>query len=373
MAIFKIYPSKDATIYSLYPSMNAGRDEIIEASTTVTSDFSTNLQTSRILIAFSDDEINDIINNKISGSNWDVNLRLFASTITGLKSDSFIYIHPISGSWNMGTGKYLDSPQTTDGVSWEWRDYSGSMRWSTGSYNPNVTASFSNVPGGGTYYSASSLPGYNFPTTQSFSFYDDKDINVSVKDIIELWYSGSFDNNGFLLHQNNEFVDNVNQQVQLKYFSIDTNTIYPPQLEFKWVDYVYNTGSSTNTTISTDQLYVKLTNNRGTYYSGSIQRFRVDCRPKYPTRVFQTSSIYTTNYFLPQASYYAIKDLDTNEFIVDFDSLYTQVSADSDGNYFDVYMNGLEPERYYQILIKTTISGSTLIIKDDNFFKVVNG
>jgi hypothetical protein len=36
-------------------------------------------------------------------------------------------------------------------------------------------------------------------------------------------------------------------------------------------------------------------------------------------------------------------------------------------------MNGLEPERYYKILIQTTISGST-IIKDDNYyFKIVNG
>jgi len=39
--------------------------------------------------------------------------------------------------------------------------------------------------------------------------------------------------------------------------------------------------------------------------------------------------------------------------------------------YFDVYMNGLEPERYYQILIKTTISGTTLILDDNYYFKVI--
>jgi hypothetical protein len=70
---------------------------------------------------------------------------------------------------------------------------------------------------------------------------------------------------------------------------------------------------------------------------------------------------------------YAIKDLDTNEFIVDFDPLYTKISCDSTGNYFDVYMNGLEPERYYKILIQTTINGNT-IVKDNNYyFKIVNG
>ncbi len=44
----------------------------------------------------------------------------------------------------------------------------------------------------------------------------------------------------------------------------------------------------------------------------------------------------------------AIKDLDTNEYVVNFDNNYTQISADSTGNYFDVYMSGLEPERYYE-------------------------
>jgi hypothetical protein len=36
-------------------------------------------------------------------------------------------------------------------------------------------------------------------------------------------------------------------------------------------------------------------------------------------------------------------------------------------------MNGLEPERYYQILVQTNVNGNT-IIKDENYyFKVVNG
>ena len=96
-------------------------------------------------------------------------------------------------------------------------------------------------------------------------------------------------------------------------------------------------------------------------------------RPEFPVRTFQTASLFTTNHSLPQESYYAIKDLDTNEFVVDFDNSCTKISCDNTSNYFDVYMNGLQPERYYQILIKTTISGST-IIKDDNYyFKVING
>jgi len=64
--------------------------------------------------------------------------------------------------------------------------------------------------------------------------------------------------------------------------------------------------------------------------------------------------------------------LDTNEFIVDFDSNFTQISCDNTSNYFDVYMNGLQPERYYKILVKTTINGSIIVKDEDYYFKVIN-
>jgi hypothetical protein len=34
-------------------------------------------------------------------------------------------------------------------------------------------------------------------------------------------------------------------------------------------------------------------------------------------------------------------------------------------------MNGLEPERYYKLLFKTTIAGSTMILDEQYYFKVV--
>ena len=54
-------------------------------------------------------------------------------------------------------------------------------------------------------------------------------------------------------------------------------------------------------------------------------------------------------------------------------TILLRISCDDQSNYFDVYMNGLQPERYYQILIKTTISGSTIVMDDQYYFKVVNG
>ena len=67
MAVYKIFPTKDATIYSLFPNMNTGLDEIIESSQTqISSANNGNPQVSRFLIQFSSEEINDIINNKIN-------------------------------------------------------------------------------------------------------------------------------------------------------------------------------------------------------------------------------------------------------------------------------------------------------------------
>ena len=99
----------------------------------------------------------------------------------------------------------------------------------------------------------------------------------------------------------------------------------------------------------------------------------MNVRPTYPARTYQTSSLYTSNNILPTSSYYAIKDLDTNEFVINFDSNFTKISCDNKGNFFTIYMNGLEPERYYKILIKTEVNGN-VIVKDDNYyFKVING
>jgi hypothetical protein len=118
---------------------------------------------------------------------------------------------------------------------------------------------------------------------------------------------------------------------------------------------------------------IAIDENPGVFYPESINKFRINSRPTYPARVFQTSSFYTTNYYLPTASYYAIKDLDTNEYVIDFDDQYTQLSLDNRGSYFTLYMNGLEPERYYKILIKSIIDGSTIIFDDNYYFKVING
>lgn len=372
MAVYKLFPTKDSTIYSEYPTMNTGLDPVIECSTYVEDDSG---QVSRFLIQFSDTEINNLLNNRILNSSFTTYLRGYASEIDGLNLDNIIEVYPISGSWGMGTGHYGDLIQATNGVSWIYRTTSGSNAWVTSNFDPYTTASFHpSHSGGGVWYTGSSL-GLNIIHSQSFSYSEPSDINIDVTNTIRTWYSGGLPNNGFLLKQrkSDEFNNDPAYSATFQYFSIDTHTIYPPQLEFRWNDFIYNTGSSTNTILNTPQSFISITNNENYYYSESIQKFRIAAFPKFPSRIFTTSSIYTTNYFLPpSSSLYAIKDTETNLFVVDFDSDYTRISADSTSSYFTVYMNGLEPERNYSILIKTILDGTTKVFDDGMVFKVKN-
>ena len=125
--------------------------------------------------------------------------------------------------------------------------------------------------------------------------------------------------------------------------------------------------------INTPDIFMSLDNNQGVFYSESINNFRLNVRPEFPVRTFETSSIDTLNYALPSSSYYAIKDLDTNEFVVEFDKEFTQISCDPTGSFFKVYMNGLEPERYYQILVQTEIQGHPIVMDENYYFNVITG
>jgi hypothetical protein len=374
MAVYKLFPTQDATLYSLYPTMNTGLDAILEVFNRL--DISGTPDVARYLIQFDADEIQDVIDNKIAGNSSSIYLKNFIAEAQGINQSTLLEVRAIAQEWNNGNGYTLDNPIVEDGVSWTYSLYSGSGAWSlngsnsggtyTGSYNSTYASQ-----GGGNWYTSSA-----YLVTESFSLRNVKDIEVNTTNIVNAWYSSSLPNYGFIVKLTSSLEFNPSEYVQpvFKFYSVDTNTIYPPTLEFRWRDYsTVLTGSATGSIVNTSNIKMSLAENPGVFFPESINRFYVNVSPLYPPRVYQTSSLYTNLNYLPTASYYAIKDLDTNEYIVNFDDNYTQISSDSTGNYFDVYMSGLEPERYYKILIKTTIQGSTIIYDDSYYFKVING
>jgi hypothetical protein len=357
MAVYKIFPTKDASIYSYYPTKNAGLDEILDIS--LYESIESTAEVSRALLAFSNTEIIDILSNKIGSSNYKAYLKLYLANASEIPLDYTLYCHPISGSWNMGIGRAANVPSTTEGVSWKYRDIlSGS---SFGSNTIATTSSYNgdNV-GGGSWWTGS-----NLVATQSFNYITNKDIELNVTNAI----SSSFYQNGFIIKHSSSLEFFTSSAFELKYFSTDTHTIYPPCLEFRWNDFSYSTGSLT--TITSDNISISLANNKGEFQEDSVNRFRVNVKDKYPIRTFQTSSLYLNNKLLPTSSYYAVKDIKTEEFVIDFDITFTKLSADSTGNYFNLHMNGLQPERYYNIVIKSIVSGSTIVYEDNNYFKVI--
>jgi hypothetical protein len=365
MAIYKIFPTADSTLYSGYVSANTGLDEILEATTNFTAHnpqvIGNDPQTSRFLIQFSSAEINDLFENKVKNANWSADLRCYTANVTGLTSTSNIRVNAIAEDWSMGTGKHLDSPETQNGVSWKYRNYQGGLQWTTSSYAAGTTGSYNlatnSTSAGGAVWHTAGEASFNF------SYYSDPDIKVDITPIITNWSSSLFSNYGIVVRQSasQEFNSSIHEQTTLKYFSRDTNTVYPPQLELKWDDYSYETGSLN--VLETLPAIISISNNPGVFYSESINRFRVHSRPTYPPKIYQTGSVYTTNYALPSGSYYSIKDVYTNETVIDYDGTYTRLSCDSVGSYFDLYLNGLQPERIYKILIKSII-GETVLITD---------
>ena len=361
MAVYKIYPEKDTTMYSEYPSTNTGLDQIIEISNT-TASFSNESQVSRILLKFPTDEIRNVISNYVvDPSLFKAYLKLFVANATNLPDNYFLYSYPISQSWDMGTGRFLYNPPVTSDCNWIQRQ--NGIDWPVTTFILDTTASFQpGNPGGGVWYIL-------FEDSQSFEIGSTKDTNIEVTNIVGNFNNGNIPNDGFLVKMGNGYEFNPSSSFSLKFFSKDTHTIYPPQLEIKWDDSSYNTGSLN--VLPNDNTIVTLGNNIGQYNTDTIYQFRVNARPTYPIRQFVTQSVYTLNQALPSASYWAVQDLDTGEYIIDFDENYTKVSCDPSGNYFDLYMAGFQPERYYKLLIKSSFSdGSTVVFNNQYIFKI---
>jgi hypothetical protein len=355
----QLFPSKDATLYSLYPSTNTGLDPILEFTKPDPNN------ASRILIQFDQEEImnvfSEITSTSTSSGSWNAYLRVYASQVESLPTVVPIVVNPVSQNWDQGTGRLANSPATKNGASWL-GPQTGSFWVISGS---GVTGSYlSNSVGGGACYTSSYV-------TTSISQYTPQDLYINVTPIINQWSSSLISNNGFILRVSESVENNPNYQYTLDYFSRDTNTIYPPSLIFYWKNSTYNPFTSSNQTVLTNQEFdVSIGNNDGVYYAGDNPRFYVYARDKYPQRQFTTSSLYEYNKLLPSQSFYQVVDVDTNEVIIPFNDPGTLISTET-GSYFSFNMNTLEPERFYQIQVKVKLNNNTYIkTSTDAKFKV---
>ena len=386
MAVYKLFSEQDAFIRSQYPAQNTGRDEVLEISNINGINQLSSAQgdlpaVNRALIQFDNSDLNNIITNTVATSSYQVSLRLYLANAGNLPLDYTIQAYPISQSWDMGTGRIADDPKTDNGCSWTFAGESGSNRWTTTGFSNYVTASFGSTVGGSTWYTGSTetFEGdlLDPESGQVFDYTSNKDINMFVTDTVRLWLTGSggIVNNGFVVKLDDtvEFSTNF---VSTNFFSMDTHTIYPPALEIKWddsmVDNYFITGSGTGSIVTSSAFISKFTNLQSTFEDSMIYNFEVKTRDTFPARSFQTQSVYLNTKLLPTSSYWAIKDAKTGEMVVDFDSNFTKLSMNSGSNYFKVYMDGLEPERYYQLMVQTVVGDETIVVDSGtDYFKIV--
>lgn len=381
MAVYRIFPEKNATIYSEYIDMNTGRDEILEVSSYSKGDVA---YATRALIQFDMTEVNNVLSTYVEPdtgilTDFSASLKLYLASANEVPSAYSLYAYPVyvpstPTTWTAGNGKYGDLPRNSSGVSWQYTQASGSDLWTADTPAPPyyVTRSFSSgsVTGGGTWFTSTGA--FTFNMYQSHTVTSTHDVDIDVTDGVLAHVSGSsnggVDNAGFILKIKDSDEFQTDRQMYLRYFSVNTHTIYPPCLEIKWDDYVAGTGLAETSDVNA---VVKIKNNREVYTDEGRQKFELHVRPKNPVRTFSTSSNYLTNYYLPTSTYWGLKDENTEEMVIDFDTIYTKISRSSTGNYFYIHMGGLEPERYYRLLLKTTIDGSTVILDENLVFKVV--
>ena len=394
MAYYFLHPEIDTTIYS-HPdrtNLNAGHDEILEILKEKGSSDQI-YYPSRILIKFNNEEIkttiSDIVGvNKFNASSsanvftdCSVNLQLSTTEHKNLARVLNLELFAISQSWDEGTGRFSSIPSASNGCSWVFRDNDdvSKTKWTTGSFN-TVFGSTGSInasgitEGGGVWYTGS-----NFTATQQFNNADNLDTDFDVTNIVHKFSASLFnssghpigiENNGFLIKQPDIIETNTSESFgELKYFSVDTHTIYPPKLCFKWDDSSYS--ATTSKIKSSGELSVSLYRNKEEYNQNEIAKFRIYVRDKYPTREFTTTSNNLEPGFFKSTSFYSVRDAHTEEEIIPFDDNFTKLSADGESMYFSLYMNGLQPERYYRILFKHVNNDGTTIYDNNYHFKVI--
>ena len=373
-----IFGDKDATIYSggTTSSINTGADEILEVNKTVNQNGSV-ANVSRVLIQFDYTDISSSIQQGKIPSTAKYYLNLYDAGSEELLRTQNLFAYMVSGSeWTEGNGKLDHDPVTTDGVSYQYRNQDETTPWVTGSV----------LTDGGAWWTGSIDAQYEVSSSTSLTKAT-QDVRIDITDLVSnhIYSASSYPNRGLLVKRESlltgsrDFSFNPGSDTtkdessstrlgNLKFFSTETHTIYPPKLEVVWDDSSWSTGSlSALSSTDLERLKVYFKNLRPEYKEDSKVKFRIVGRELYPTTDFATTPAELDVKYLPSASaFYSVLDADTEEVIVPFGT-GSKISSDSSGNYFNLWMNGFQAERSYRFCIKV-VSGSGTTDEQINFY-----
>jgi hypothetical protein len=287
----------------------------------------------------------------------DANLILRETQTNEIPLEYTIYANALSGSWQMGIGTRFDNI-STQGVTWNYREGDTNLEWLQNNFAPNTTASINNGVGG-TWWT-------QYAASQSFN-YETSDINMDVKSMLKIWMSGSIPNDGFILKYPTEVESNTEDYGVIKFFSKETHTIYQPKIRIGWDDQLYVTGSLT--ALTAEDIKIGINNLKKEYKLNSIAKIRIFGRELYPLKTFSNQFSYNTQKYLPQTTYYQIRDFASNDIIIPFGN-YSKISCDSDGNYIKLNLSNWEADRVYKIEFMIEQNGGSQYFDDNITFSI---
>ena len=339
-------PRQDASIYEQFPNRNTGFDEILEVGK---FGFGGRFASSsvRSLIEFDVTKFVGIPAESVSEASYFLNLRI--ANATDFQRNQEIEIYEVTGSWDEGTGFFeqdLENPQ--DGVTWNVKDAAGNF-W---------TESIGQV-GGATQ---------SLITTQEFTW-EPADIRIDVSGQVRAWITGST-NNGILIKI--PVADEISSKIEsnIRFFSRNTHTIYPPTLEAVWPTQTMSITPNCGLKEAPDESTVFIPNLQPLMTTGSTHRIRFGSREVQPIKSFSDTFRFSNKFFLPSASHIGIQDAATKSFIVPFDT-GSLLSADGTGSFFDLKIENMFVGRTYKILLRIEKSWGNEIIDTNHTFRIV--
>ena len=310
---------------------NYGGDEILELKKEFVNSYSTaSYGVSRILTAFDYSVISaSIVDGTIpkpeqpsynvysnSGTGSMFYLRLYE--VEGQKELDKTYnviTHTITtqaAQWEEGVGKKFDEPKVEKGVTWT--DLNSGSAWTTIGASYTSGSRFSST-GGGVWWAIA--PSVN-QTSQSFEN-QSPDIEMDMTHMVRRHIQEDVPNYGFITKFSGSYEDDETQ-LDLKFFSNNTNTIYQPKLEVRWNDISYPdsiTGSINYITMSGEiENHIFIKGLQPTYRESEKVRFRVGCRKKYTQKTFTESMLTSSFYAPPGRCLYSIVDSSTGEYVI---------------------------------------------------------
>lgn len=237
MGLRRIFPTQDNTITNAFKEnlvgrgtgSNMGAADILEVFSIYGQQSTSSLEKSRALIQF---DINDF-GSLPSGCSY--YLKMFNCPHGETNPIHFnLNVHPISSSWQEGTG--LDMNSYIDEGASNWIKRTDSDNWSNqGSDILNVTAS--------QYFDKGT-----------------ENLEVDVTTIVNAWTSGTYSNNGFIVKLADAYENSLSQSYYTKKFFARSSEYFVkrPVLEARWNETVFDDRSrvfASSSLLSTQNLF----------------------------------------------------------------------------------------------------------------------